>query len=299
MSSTGNSRGCAAQTILTRLSAVHCCSSTHLPVALLLIAVHTEHAMCSHAAYCNEHPCNSSSGTAAFLPFLKKAAPPVRRDEDEDDHDPLALPLPPPKRSRLGAAMGQFVARVNAASHTAPPDADGRQRVVDDTDDDGMKGGSGKGVAASRRPHAPKLAQRGQQQQQSKVAALQTAAAAAGVQAEAERRRVRQLQRLAKLGALVQDNAPEAARAKIQQACQQAAKIQQQQQQQRQQEAAKRGAGLAAIKQQPQRQQQQQQQHRAAQSQQQQQQQHRAAQSQQQQRPPPLSGLSEKVRQPV
>jgi hypothetical protein len=190
--------------------------------------------------FCIVLPCSS----AAFLPFLKKKplAPAPVKDEDED---PLALPEPPaPKHSKLSRSAGtKFVSNLNgkpgpgkpghgtaaaAASSrklTQPPKATGIAGATKTTSAASLKHGS-----TASKPGAGKPGAAGAAAAKPGPASLAKRAALSPAQqkAEAERRRLKQLERQVKLGLLAQDAPPEV-KAKIEQAKREAAAIQRQQ----------------------------------------------------------------------
>lgn len=221
--------------------------------------------------------CSLLCSSAAFLPFLKKkplaAAPAPVKDDDED---PLAAPLSPaPQPSKLiGAAGTKFVSKLNGKPGPGKPGhaaaAAGVKRPTPPTKNSGIAGvnkqtpAKSTAAAASRglaaRPAAGKPGAAGAAANKPGAAGIAKPAALSPAQAkaEAERRRLKQLQRLAKVGLLARDAPPEL-RAKVEQAKQEAAAIQRQHELE-----AKRKVEMEQRRQQAIQQRQQQEQQRAA-----------------------------------
>lgn len=181
--------------------------------------------------------------SAAFLPFLKKQPVPAAKPaKDQEEEDPLALPLPQTKTSsQLGTANSKFISKLNGKSAAAKPGAShaaGRTTLTPSKSSSTpgtTKLGAAAGFGAAHRTVAASKSLAGKAVPGKPVAGKGPAVGKpvpltpAQAKAEAEKRRLKQLERLAALGALAPKDAPPELLAKYEQAKQQIAEIKRQQ----------------------------------------------------------------------
>lgn len=152
------------------------------------------------------------------MPFLKKK-PLVVAPKKEEEDDPLALPLPPPPKYLTSSNKGTaFVSKLNTGK--AKPSSSKKAAA-------GSK--NGRPLPAAGMP-AAKAAKSGLGQ------------SPAAAKADAEARRLRQLERMVKLGSLATSDAPPELRQKVEEAKRKAEAIKKQKEEaaQRQAEAERR-----------------------------------------------------------
>jgi len=159
--------------------------------------------------------------TAAFLPFLKKK-PLVAAPKKEEEEDPLALPLPPPPKYLTSSNKATaFVSKLNTGK---------------------AKPSSSKAAAGSKNGRPLPAAGNGRPLLAAKAAKTGPGQSPAAAKADAEARRLRQLERMVKLGSLATSDAPPELRQKVEEAKRKAEAIKKQKEEaaQRQAEAERR-----------------------------------------------------------